>query len=122
MKIKKHLLIALMGGVFLSACNSEPKTANDRFASCLKERGAVFYGTYWCPHCQEQKKIFGSSAQFLPYVECASGNGQTKECQEKEIKGYPTWIFADGSRQEGQMSLEELGQKANCPLPSQQKL
>jgi len=33
----------------------------DDFAKALKERGAVFYGAFWCGHCQAQKAEFGSS-------------------------------------------------------------
>ena len=27
----------------------------DTFAKCIKDRGAIFYGAFWCPHCQAQK-------------------------------------------------------------------
>jgi len=40
----------------------------DTFAQCLGEKGAKFYGAFWCPHCQAQKAIFGKSKEFLPYV------------------------------------------------------
>src|SRR5262245_50308877 len=71
----------------------------DAFAQCLKDKGAVFYGAFWCPHCQAQKKLFGSSASLLPYVECSTldGNAQTAVCTDKKIASYPTWEFADGS-------------------------
>ena len=38
----------------------------DEFAQCLKDKGATFYGAFWCPHCQAQKKLFGTSVKFLP--------------------------------------------------------
>ena len=25
----------------------------------LKQVGAKMYGAFWCPHCQEQKQLFG---------------------------------------------------------------
>jgi hypothetical protein len=91
----------------------------DQFAQCLKEKGAIFYGAYWCPHCQAQKKLFGSSAKFLPYEECstADGQGQLQACTEKGVKTYPTWIFADGSRLQGEIPLETLAEKTLCELP-----
>lgn len=91
----------------------------DEFAMCLKDNGAMFYGAYWCPHCQAQKKMFGSSAKLLPYTECSTvdGNAQTQICIDKEIKSYPTWEFADSTRLTGEISLLELAQKTNCPLP-----
>lgn len=91
----------------------------DTFAMCLKEKGATFYGAFWCPHCQAQKKLFGSSAKLLPYVECstADGRGTTQMCEDKKITGYPTWEFADGSRLSGEVSLEKLAETTSCVLP-----
>lgn len=92
----------------------------DGFAQCLDENGAQFYGAFWCPHCQAQKRLFGRSAELLPYVECSTpdGNDQLQECTDMNIEQYPTWIFADDSRLTGERSLEELSAKTNCPLPS----
>lgn len=94
----------------------------DTFAQCLKDKGAVFYGAFWCPHCQAQKKLFGSSARSLPYVECstANGNAQTQACIDKGITSYPTWEFTDGSRLTGEITLEKLAEKTLCALPDGQ--
>jgi len=91
----------------------------DTFAQCLKDKGAVFYGAFWCPHCQNQKKMFGKSSKLLPYVECSTpdGKGQLKICKDKNIEGYPTWEFTDGSRESGEVSLELLSEKTGCELP-----
>lgn len=91
----------------------------DTFATCLKDKGAVFYGAFWCPHCQKQKKLFGSSQKLLPYVECstADARGQTQACIDKGVSSYPTWEFADGSRLNGEISLEQLAEKTSCELP-----
>lgn len=90
----------------------------DTFAQCLKDKGTVFYGAFWCPHCQNQKTMFGKSAKLLPYVECSTpdGKGQLAVCQEKKIEGYPTWEFTDGSRESGEVSLDRLSEKTGCPL------
>ena len=95
----------------------------DAFAQCLKDKGATFYGAYWCPHCQAEKALFGSSVKYLPYVECSTpdGSSQTKECTDKGITSYPTWILADGTRlpdeNEAGVSLATLSAKTSCPLP-----
>ena len=94
----------------------------DQFAMCLKDKGATFYGAFWCPHCQAQKKMFGSSVSLLPYVECSTpdAKSQTQICIDKNIKSYPTWEFADGSRLTGEISLAELSGKTSCALPAEQ--
>lgn len=91
----------------------------DNFAQCIKDSGATFYGAFWCPHCQEQKKMFGNSARFLPYVECSTPDGQSTRinCQQKNVTQYPTWEFSDGTRQVGQMTFEALATKTSCALP-----
>lgn len=90
----------------------------DSFASCLKEKKVVFYGAFWCPHCQDQKRLFGKSERYLPYVECstADGRGQLKVCQDKKINSYPTWEFSNGERLTGRLSLAELAKKTGCKL------
>lgn len=92
----------------------------DEFAKCLGEKGAKFYGTFWCPHCADQKSLFEKSVKYLPYVECSdpTGSSQLNVCKENNIVGYPTWTFADGSRQEGLLTLSELSEKTSCPLPN----
>jgi hypothetical protein len=118
------LILILLGIISLiiylfSYVGNEPGKL-DEFAKCLKANGAIFYGTFWCPHCQNQKKLFGRSSKFLPYVECSTpdGRAQLLICKEKNIEGYPTWEFADKSRILGEVSLKTLSEKTNCPLPN----
>lgn len=91
----------------------------DGFAQCLKDKGATFFGAFWCPHCQNQKALFGNSAKLLPYIECSTpdAQGQLQICKDKKITGYPTWEFADGSRSTGEIPLETLSEKTGCQLP-----
>ena len=91
----------------------------DGFAQCLSEKQVTFFGAFWCPHCRDQKELFGNSARLLPYVECSTpdGNAMTIECQKEDIKSYPTWEFADGSRETGELSLQFLAEKSGCELP-----
>ena len=94
----------------------------DSVAQCLTDKGVKMYGAYWCPHCQAQKKDFGKSFELIDYVECAEGtNGQTQVCTDAGIEGYPTWVFADGTRLEGEQTINKLAQTAGCEMPEQQK-
>ena len=91
----------------------------DALAQCLGEKGATFYGAFWCPHCGQQKQLFGKSAKLLPYVECSTpnGKGQTAICISKKIEGYPTWEFADGTRMNAVLSPQQVAEKTGCELP-----
>ena len=114
------LLIVGVIGTVLVRSNATPPGPGvyDAFTQCLKDKGAIFYGAFWCPHCQSQKKLFGSSVPLLPYIECstADGNGQTQICKDKNIASYPTWDFADGSRLTGEVPLAQLAEKTSCAL------
>jgi hypothetical protein len=100
----------------LSGENNVASGSNLPLAQCLKDKGAVFYGAFWCSHCRSQKALFGDAAPALPYVECSTpdGKGQTLVCREKKIESYPTWVFADGSLLNGSQSLEVLAEKSGC--------
>jgi hypothetical protein len=91
----------------------------DAFAKCLTAKQAKMYGAFWCPHCEEQKEKFGSSFQYAPYVECGIKGSKAIEpvCTQAGIKRFPTWIFADGTRVEGEHELEFLGEQTGCSLP-----
>lgn len=103
MKIKSFIIfivavIVIVGGLGLYFANKPGKPSKyDQFAQTLTEKGAKFYGAFWCVHCQSQKEAFGSAKKYLPYVECSNtDNSTTKICEEKQIESYPTWQFKDG--------------------------
>jgi len=112
--MKKILILAGLC-VFLAACGGQ----YNEFAQCLADSGAKMYGAYWCPHCQDQKQQFGPSWDFVNYIECSLPNrgGQTDVCKQANIESYPTWEFADGSRQVGALTFQTLSQKTGCTLP-----
>lgn len=92
-------------------------------AEHLTITGAKFYGSYLCPHCAEQKEMFGGSVKRLPYVECQPGGPsvpQAAECNAKNIQGYPTWII-NGERLVGTQSLETLAQASKYNPPQGDK-
>ena len=119
---KKHVvavvIVVLLGIVWWGYAAVTGPGTYDAFAQCLTEKGATFYGAFWCPHCQDQKKQFGKSMQYVQYVECSTpdGKAQIDVCKEKDIRGYPTWTFADGSRLTGAIPFEQLSEKTGCPV------
>lgn len=106
-------------GYYYFVNNDKTPAKYDAFAQCLTDTGTKFYGAFWCPHCQEQKKLFGKSAKKLPYIECstADGRGMLPVCKDVGIESYPTWVFPDGTRVSGEQSFETLSEKTSCILP-----
>ncbi len=119
---KRHLLwvsIFLLAGFMAFLFFGSNATGKyDDFAKCLTENGVKMYGAYWCPHCLNQKSMFGSSWKYVNNIECSLPNrgGQTDLCNKASIKGYPTWEFADKTRLEGEVSFEYLSEKSGCEL------
>jgi len=113
------IVAAIAGITIFSSMSANKPGVYDEFAECLGEKEAKFYGTFWCPYCQKQKKMFDKSAKLLPYIECstADGKSQLPICTEAGIDGYPLWEFADGSRLGGVIEFEVLAEKTGCELP-----
>lgn len=113
------ILAVIAGLIWFWVYWSQRPAKLDEFARCLEDKGAIFYGAFWCPHCQNQKAMFGRSQRLLPYVECSTpdGKSQLEVCKEKNIEGYPTWEFSDRSREAGEVPLARLAEKTGCKLP-----
>lgn len=85
-------------------------------AQRLRQGGATFYGTFWCPACDAQRQLFGLPAwQSVPYIECDARNsqGQPQRCAEAGVDAIPFWTFADGSTHSGVMSVSDLESRVN---------
>lgn len=97
----------------------KPVSALDGFAKCLTAKGTKMYGAWWCPHCKDQKEMFGNAFQYVNYIECSPPGEKTQNevCKQAGLKGYPTWQFADGTRADGTVHLEALAEKTGCKLP-----
>lgn len=103
--MKKFLSFSFLS-VFLVSCSSTSVYQYPSLVSCLQEKKAVMFGASWCPHCADQKKMFGRSAKKMPYFECSKGNTQVQECTERGITSYPTWQL----NEEALKALPELAQ------------
>ncbi|MDT8067046.1 MAG: hypothetical protein ROO76_02655 [Terriglobia bacterium] len=103
---------------FSTVGDSADKPDLDRFAKCLASKKVTMYGSHLCPHCEDQKRLFGSSFKYVPYVECSiPGSRQmTFDCQVEMIRYTPTWILASEERLVGTQSLQTLSDKTGCPL------
>jgi thiol-disulfide isomerase/thioredoxin len=119
--------LAFVGGVVWLIMTPGKPSKYDDFAKCIAspEKKVTFFGAFWCPHCQNQKTMFGKSSKYLPYVECSTQDGrdQLPVCKDKNITTYPTWEFATSTisttttRIVGEVELEKLAELTQCTLP-----
>lgn len=103
-------LVLWNSGVF----GGDEAHAYDGFASCLTDAGFTMYGTDWCPHCQDQKKMFGGSFELIDYVNC---DFNKTLCNNKGVEGYPTWYLGAKMFDSGVQTFRELGEAAACEVP-----
>ena len=112
------IVVILLAGAFIAGRHYK-NHKYDSFAQCLATKQAKMYGLYWCPHCLEQKEMFGEAFHFVPYQECAI-KGSSEEvplCKIAGVKMFPAWQFGDEAPKEGVLSLEALSDKTGCGLP-----
>ena len=86
--------------------------ASIALAEHLTSSGAVMYSAYWCPHCHEQKELFGKEASDqLKVVECAPDgeNNQADLCRSKGLEGFPSWEI-NGGIDSGVKGLDTLAE------------
>jgi hypothetical protein len=120
---KKVILYVVIAALFAGAYLAGRYYKNhkyDSFARCLATKNATMYGLYWCPHCADQKREFGSSFRYVPYIECASQSDPhelTPACKAAGVKLFPSWQFGADPPKEGVLTLQELSQKTGCSLP-----
>ena len=84
-------------------------------AKHLRKKGAIMFSAYWCPHCHDQKEMFGKEAvQELKIIECAKNgkNNRSDLCELKAIEGYPSWEI-NGEIISGVQSLKDLSELSN---------
>ncbi|HEY9738214.1 MAG TPA: vitamin K epoxide reductase family protein, partial [Trichocoleus sp.] len=105
--------LASSGGLSGPPITNPSGMAEVALARHLKSVDAKMYGAWWCPHCYDQKALFGAEAAAqVPYVECASDgkNAQTELCRSQpEITGFPTWEI-QGRFYAGTQTLEKLAE------------
>ena len=109
-------MIAIIIGVvgFLAWKNLAPSNQGNYgdFARCLSNKGAIMYGSKYCGHCDNQKKLFGNSFSYINYIECTE---QMDVCEQNGISGVPLWEI-NGQRYPGEQSLETLSDISGCEL------
>ena len=116
----KIFFVILLGALifvflfFLVSNNPAPTASKfDDFAKCLAEKNITMYGAEWCSHCQNEKKAFGDSFKFVPYVGCPK---DPQRCLDVGIEGYPTWVLPDGKKLVGEQGIEVLSKESGCDI------
>jgi glutaredoxin len=111
--MRKYLIgIMILSLLIVAGCSGSNTGAPDSFAQCLTQKEVIMYGTDWCPHCKDQKALFGDSFKHINYVDC---DARREECIDAGVKGFPTWVV-DGNLYSGTQALQRLSGLTDCDL------
>ncbi|MDV6029671.1 MAG: hypothetical protein F9B45_06100 [Phycisphaera sp. RhM] len=91
----------------------------DASGNPISGQGQVtFFGAAWCPACTEQKHLFEDGQIYLPFVEVTNPDRSISQLGiDNNITAYPTWVFPDGSRETGVLTLQQLSDRSGVPIP-----
>ncbi|GAB1538431.1 vitamin K epoxide reductase family protein [Scytonema sp. NUACC21] len=93
--------------------------AEIQLAQHLTKIGAKEYVAWWCPHCHEQKQLFGKEAyKEINAIECdpQGKNPRPDLCQAAGIQGFPSWQI-NGKLYPNVHPLEKLAQLSGYQGP-----
>ena len=106
-----HLIF--YSGVTVGAAGKEDPWMRE-LAVHLEKSGVKMYGAFWCPACDSQKELFGTSAHRIPYVECSPAGRSgpvAATCLAAGVRSYPTWLIK-GRRHTGVLTPATLADRA----------
>eukprot|EP00906_Rhabdomonas_costata_P025538 RCo036506 len=88
-------------------------------ARCLEASGVELFASTTCPHCIDQKALFGPDVDLLKIHWCDKP-AEAEQCTQAGIVAFPTWVKfrsrKELARLVGQRSLAELAEWAGCPF------
>ena len=83
------VVLVFLGGVAVYDHASDVADDSD-LAQRLGDSGWVLFTTSWCPSCDVQKDILGSTVG-LTVVECDANNDARYTCASYNVSTVPTW-------------------------------
>jgi hypothetical protein len=78
---------------------------------CLADNGWTMYGTSTCPHCKNQKALFGAAFEEVNYIDCIA---ESQKCAIAGISGVPVWRGPNSLELQGTQQLQSLAEAAGC--------
>ncbi|MEZ6091603.1 MAG: peptidylprolyl isomerase [Pirellulaceae bacterium] len=97
----------------------EPAPDLVSYAKLLRDNNVKLYGASWSADTASQLSLFGDASRYLPYVESGTADGDiTSEVAALGITELPTWVFDDGSRASGLLTIEQIVDRTEIFIPA----
>ncbi len=118
MKLKKRLksnlitiaiiiVIIVLSIILLSSGNKSEVPQST--SKCIGENSALFV-QLGCPHCEDQKEMFGDNIQYINVTDCFYNK---EECIYENITAIPTWKI-NSKYYLGVQNIEKLKELTGC--------
>lgn len=82
---------------------------SEEIAKCIG-KNSVVYVQLGCPHCENQKKMFGDNYKYINSIDCFY---KREECSQAEISATPTWVIKN-KKYPGVQEIEKLRELTGC--------
>lgn len=80
---------------------------DEKTAKCIGQK-AILYVSTTCPHCSNQKEMFGENLKYINLINC---NIEIEKCQN--IMYVPSWEI-NGQIYTGVQSIDKLKELTGC--------
>lgn len=116
-KISYTLLVCIAAIVLIAAfvsCvllndDTDVIMSMDDIANDITANGWVLYSTTICPHCVEQKDVFGYDIEHIVVINCDVSEDAYNQCIANNITGVPAWINSvTGEVRVGMQDMDSL--------------
>ncbi|MCX6712573.1 MAG: peptidoglycan-binding protein [Candidatus Vogelbacteria bacterium] len=83
--------------------------------ACLNKKGVRVYTILECPACEQQANLFGKNWPAVQKIDCGTyPSNISATCTNAGIKGFPAWVFGDGSKLEGSQTFPSILEHSGC--------
>ncbi len=101
------IILAVIIFALLIMLNKPEPVTDKEVVKCIGEN-SVLYIQLGCPHCEDQKEMFGENKKYLNIVDCFY---EREKCSG--IGSIPTWVI-HGEKYERIQSVEKLKELTGC--------
>jgi len=109
------IIVAILGIAFFIISKPAPAPQTEEEAAiCIGEK-SLLYVQLGCPHCEDQKELFGEYYKHLNVIDCFY---ERDKCSA--ISATPTWVIGFKELQ-GVQSIETLMKETGCEIEAAQQ-
>jgi glutaredoxin len=103
------IIIAIIIFSFIILNTNNKAEISKETAKCIGDKSTL-YVQLGCPHCEDQKEMFGENLQHINVIDCYY---EKEKCISQNISMIPTWDISD-KYYVGVQSIDKLKTLTGC--------